>query len=88
MRTLTKTALLIAVLALFQPAPADARGEGGLSRGKAVKAAVARYPGKVVKISDGKKHYQIRILQKNGRVVIVKVDKKSGAVSKSRKKGR
>lgn len=88
MRILTKTALLIAVLGLFHLAPADARGNGGISKSQAVKSATARYPGKVVKISGGKSHYQVRVLQKNGRVVIVKVDKKSGRVTTSRKKGR
>lgn len=87
MRILTKTALLIAVLALFQLAPVYA-DDSGISRGQAVKAAVARFPGKVVKISGDKKYYQIRVLQDNGRVVIVKVDKKTGRVLTSRNKGR
>ena len=62
----------------------EASARGDLSRGDAVKAAVGKYPGKVVKISTQKQFFHIRVLQKNGRVITVKVNKKTGTVKKSR----
>ncbi len=88
MRFFKQTALFLTLLALFQMTPSYGAGKGGISRAKALKVAVAKYPGKVVKISDGKKHYQIRIVQKDGRVVLVEVDKNTGVVRKSRNRGR
>lgn len=88
MPSILKTLLLSSVLFLLTATVADARSTKAISKNKAVATATSQYPGKVVKISGGKQFYQIRVLQKNGRVVTVKVDKKSGRILKGRKKGR
>lgn len=88
MHILTKTVLTLVILCLFQIPVATARGDGGISKNQAVSTATKKYPGKVVKISGGKKFYQVRVLQKNGRVMTIKIDKKTGKIIQSRKKGR
>ena len=55
----------------------------GVNKNQALDTVKRKYPGKIVKITNGKNHYQERLLQKNGRVVNVKVDKKSGKIVKS-----
>lgn len=80
MSALLKTLLLSALLSLFLATTADARSTKGVSKNKAVSTATAKYPGKVIKISGGSKFYRVRVLQKSGRVVTVKVDKKSGKI--------
>ena len=88
MPALLKTLLLCALLSLVMASTAQARNGNGISRNSAVKTATSEYPGKVVKITGSNKFYQVRVLQKNGRVVTVKVDKKTGKILNSRKKGR
>ena len=88
MPALFKTLLLCALLGLSMAPVVDARSSNGVSKNKAVRTATAKYPGKVVKISSGSKFYQVRVLQKNGRVVTVKVDKATGKILNQRKKGR
>jgi len=88
MPTFVKTLLLSILLCLFTATAVDARSNKGVSRNKAASMATAKYPGKVVKISGSKQFYQIRVLQKNGRVVTVKIDKKTGRILNSRNKGR
>jgi uncharacterized membrane protein YkoI len=76
---------MMVLLSLFQLPVADASGRGGsrqVTKNEAVKAARAKFPGKVVKISNAKKYFNVRVLQKNGRVITVKVDKKTGKVSR------
>lgn len=80
MSAFLKTLLLSALLGLSLATTVDARDNKGVSKNEAVSTATSKYPGKVVKISGGGKLYRIRVLQKNGRVVTVKVDKKSGRI--------
>lgn len=80
MSALLKTLLLSTLLSLSLASTVDARNTKGVSKNKAVSTATAKYPGKVVKISGGSKFYRVRVLQKNGRVVTVKIDKKTGRI--------
>ena len=88
MPTLFKTLLLCVLLSLSMAPTVDAQSGNGISKNKAVKMATAKYPGKVVKITGSSKTYQVRVLQKNGRVITVKVDKTTGKILNPRKKGR
>lgn len=88
MPTLTKTLLWLAIFSFVGLPAHDALASQGISKNRAVSAATAKYPGKVVKISSNKNYYHVRVLQKTGQVITVKVDKKTGKVLQSRKRGR
>ncbi len=89
MSLLAKMLMTLLMCCLLQVPVAVAKGKH-VDKSQAVQAAKRKYPGKVIKISNGKRHYQVRLLQKDGRVVTVKVDKASGKVIQSGKhrKGR
>ena len=79
MQILTKSVLVATLCCLFAMPVAQAKSNG-VSKNQAVRTATSKYPGKVVKISNNKATYRIRVLQKNGRVITVTVDKKSGRI--------
>ncbi len=53
-----------------------------ISKSQAVQKAQQAVPGKVLKVEQSKHSYRIKMLQHNGRVKSVNIDKKSGSVSK------
>ena len=55
-----------------------------INQAQAVQKAQQQVKGQVLKVRQGKNNYQIKVLQKSGRVVTVNVDKKSGRVTRSR----
>lgn len=87
MHILTKALLLSLLFCQLLVPVAQARG---VNKDQAVNTVKRKYPGKIIKITNASNHYQVRLLQKNGRVMNVKVDKKSGKIlSKGRaKKGK
>jgi uncharacterized membrane protein YkoI len=87
-KIVTNTLLTVLLSCLLTATTVEARSNKGVSKNKAVSTAVSKFPGKVVKVSGHSKFYQIRVLQKNGRVVTVKVDKLTGQILNSRKRGR
>ncbi|MGJ8678697.1 PepSY domain-containing protein [Paraglaciecola sp.] len=57
-----------------------------LNKSQAAKKAQQKVNGRVLKVNQSKNKYQVKLLQKSGRVVSVNVDKKSGKVSQQGKK--
>ena len=56
------------------------------TKSEAAKKAQQKVNGRVLKVDQSKSRYRVKVLQKSGRVVSVDVDKKSGKVSKKKKK--
>ncbi len=76
--------LLTLVLLLAVQVSAQDGGDRKLNQAQAVQKAQQQVKGRVLKVRQSKNKYQIKVLQKSGRVVTVDVDKNSGRVSKSR----
>ncbi|WP_408611346.1 PepSY domain-containing protein [Bowmanella yangjiangensis] len=55
-----------------------------LDEAQAAKRAKQQVDGRVLKVEPQKDNYRVKVLQKNGRVVTVDVDKKSGKVRPSK----
>jgi uncharacterized membrane protein YkoI len=56
------------------------------TKSEAAKKAQQKISGRVLKVDQSKSRYRVKVLQKSGRVVSVDVDKKSGKVSKKKKR--
>ena len=56
------------------------------TKSEAAKKAQQKVSGRVLKVDQNKSKYRVKVLQKSGRVISVDVDKKSGKVSKKKKK--
>jgi uncharacterized membrane protein YkoI len=56
------------------------------TKSEAAKKAQQKVSGRVLKVDQSKSKYRVKVLQKSGRVVSVDVDKKSGKVSKKKKR--
>ena len=56
------------------------------TKSEAAKKAQQKVRGRVLKVDQNKSKYRVKVLQKSGRVVSVDVDKKSGKVSRKKKK--
>lgn len=55
-----------------------------LDEAQAAKRVKQQVNGRVLKVEPQKDNYRVKVLQKNGRVVTVNVDKKSGKVRPSK----
>ncbi|MBE0362323.1 hypothetical protein PULV_a2930 [Pseudoalteromonas ulvae UL12] len=55
-----------------------------MGKRQAVQIVKKEYPGKVLKVKDQDKHYKVRVLQTQGRVIDVKVNKADGKVKKDK----
>ena len=76
-RTLLVLSLLCSAL---QISAVDARGNSSINKRQAIAIATAKYPGKVIKVVAGEKRYRVRVLQKSGRVITVKINKTTGKI--------
>ena len=56
------------------------------TKSEAAKKVQQKVSGRVLKVDQNKSQYRVKVLQKSGRVVSVDVDKKSGKVSRNKKK--
>ncbi|MFT4926779.1 MAG: putative membrane protein YkoI [Phenylobacterium sp.] len=83
---LARAIIAVLITCLLQLPISGVANARGVDKNQALNAVKRKYPGKVIKITNAKNHYQVRLLQKNGRVVNVNVDKKSGKIVKSRKR--
>lgn len=61
---------------------ADKDTKQAISKKQAVELALADFDGKTLKISERGNYYIVRILQSNGRIVDLKVNKQTGEVKK------
>ncbi|MFC3034642.1 PepSY domain-containing protein [Pseudoalteromonas fenneropenaei] len=79
-----KYLLMLAVAAsLFITSPmALGFTDDAITKKQAVELALKEYKGRTLKISDHNDYYVVRILQDDGRVIDVQVDKKTGEVRK------
>ncbi|ALO42369.1 PepSY domain-containing protein [Pseudoalteromonas phenolica] len=59
-----------------------ASNESNIDKKQAITLALAEYAGKTLKVSEENNFFVVRILQKDGRIVDLKVDKKTGKVKK------
>ncbi|WP_018691145.1 PepSY domain-containing protein [Algicola sagamiensis] len=53
-----------------------------IDKTEAVKKVSQAYPGKIVRVQSTGDGFRIRIIQKDGRVITLFVDKKTGAIQK------
>lgn len=76
------TVLLLAALFWLsaQPVSAGSITEKQITKEKATQLAQQRFPGKIVRVQAEKRHYKVRLLQPDGRVVTVLVDSRTGQV--------
>jgi uncharacterized membrane protein YkoI len=68
------------------PAHAQQDPKAPKTKSEAAKKAQQKVSGRVLKVDQSRNKYRVKVLQKSGRVVSVDVDKKSGKVSKKKKK--
>ncbi|MFT4995064.1 MAG: putative membrane protein YkoI [Paraglaciecola sp.] len=57
-----------------------------IDKSQAAQKAQQKVNGRVLKVDQNKSKYRVKVLQKSGRVVSVDVDKRSGKVSRKKKK--
>ncbi len=76
------TVLLLAALfwLSIQPVSAGSITEKQITKEQATQLAQQRFPGKIVRVQAEKRHYKVRLLQPDGRVVTVLVDSRTGQV--------
>ncbi|MCF2949940.1 PepSY domain-containing protein [Paraglaciecola aquimarina] len=72
---------VISCLIISTDVTADDPKPSTLNKSQAAQKAQQKVNGRVLKVDQNKHKYQVKLLQKSGRVVSVNVDKKSGKVS-------
>ena len=78
---------LIALVLAFFSSVADANSHNdkdrkAISKKQAVSLALKEYAGKTLKISEESQYFVVRILQSDGRIVDLKINKTTGEVKK------
>ena len=76
--------LLMLVALISSQAFAQDNRQKQINQAQAVQKAQQKVKGQVLKVRQSKNNYQIKVLQKSGRVVTVNVDKKSGRITQTR----
>ncbi|MEE2000452.1 PepSY domain-containing protein [Alkalimonas sp. MEB108] len=80
---LRSTAILLLVVLLgVLPAAASASNSPTVSKEQATELALQRFPGRVLNVKNEQQNYRIRVLQRDGRVVTVIVDGRTGRVTR------
>ncbi|WP_440055856.1 PepSY domain-containing protein [Pseudoalteromonas sp. T1lg65] len=82
MRLLLTLPALVLVFAVSGADASNPKKEQTISKKEAVALALDKYSGKTLKISEQGENFIIRILQSDGRVIDLKVNKKTGKVEK------
>lgn len=76
------TAMWVLVALLFAaPMSADAN-RTSLNKEQAAELALERYPGRVLNVKTESQHFRVRVLQHDGRVVTLLVDRRTGRITK------
>ncbi|ASD66780.1 MULTISPECIES: PepSY domain-containing protein [Pseudoalteromonas] len=78
---------LLALILAFASSVADANSRNDknvktITKKEAVSLALDKYAGRTLKISEENQFFVVRILQPDGRIVDLKVNKKTGEVNK------
>lgn len=76
---------LLAVLTLTPDAVALGNNQPEVTKEQATMLAQQRYPGKILKVQTESRHYRVRIIQADGRVITVRVDNRTGRVERDDK---
>ena len=76
--------LLILLSGMMQlpSAVAFSNNQPEVTKEQATTLAQQRYPGKILKVQAGDRHYRVRLLQADGRVITVLVDNRTGRVQR------
>ncbi|MBV2127677.1 PepSY domain-containing protein [Arsukibacterium indicum] len=77
--------ILLSVLTLTPDAIALGNKQPDITKEQAATLAQQRYPGKILKVQAESRHYRIRLIQADGRVITVKVDNRTGRVERDDK---
>ncbi|MCH8537938.1 MAG: hypothetical protein LAT66_09225 [Alkalimonas sp.] len=79
---LRRTAILVlTALLLATPLSVDAN-RASIDKEQAAELALQRYPGRVLNVKTESQHYRVRVLQHDGRVVTLLVDRRTGRITK------
>lgn len=78
MKKMVGAMMLFAACLLITP---EVYSAGEISQAKAIQLAKRYADGRVLKIDEIKDAYKVKVLQDNGRVVTLRVDKRTGKVT-------
>lgn len=79
---LRRTAILV-VVALLLVAPASVQANrASVDKEQAAELALKQHPGRVLSVKTESQHHRVRVLQRDGRVVTLKVDRRTGRLTK------
>ena len=79
---LTLIGLIVGLSLSLVAATVIASNKTNIDKNQAITLALAEYAGKTLKVSEENTYFVVRILQKDGRIVDLKVDKQTGKVKK------
>ena len=79
---LTLIGLIVGLSLSLVSATVIASNKTNIDKKQAITLALAKYSGKTLKVSEENTYFVVRILQQDGRIVDLKVDKKTGKVKK------
>ncbi|MDX1676982.1 PepSY domain-containing protein [Arsukibacterium sp.] len=77
--------IMLSVSSLTSEAMALGNKQPDISKEQAATLAQQRYPGKILKVQTESRHYRIRLMQADGRVITVRVDNRTGRVERDDK---
>ncbi|MDO6711873.1 MULTISPECIES: PepSY domain-containing protein [Alteromonadaceae] len=63
---------------------AQETSKDNIDKAQAANRVLQKVNGRVLRVNQSKNTYKVKVLQKNGRVVTVDVDKRSGKITKQR----
>ena len=79
---LTLVGLLVVLSLSAASLSSSANDKSSIDKKQAISLALAEYAGKTLKISETKEYFVVRILQKDGRIIDLQVNKNTGKVKK------
>ncbi|SNY51528.1 Peptidase propeptide and YPEB domain-containing protein [Arsukibacterium tuosuense] len=77
--------ILLSVLSLTPDAMALGNKQPEVTKEQAATLAQQRFPGKILKVQTENRHYRVRLIQADGRVITVLVDNRTGRVERDDK---
>ncbi|MDP4536399.1 hypothetical protein Q3O60_09390 [Alkalimonas collagenimarina] len=79
---LRRTAILLLVALLLAAPAAVQANRASIDKEQAAELALQQYPGRVLNVKTESQHYRVRVLQRDGRVVTLLVDRRTGRLTK------
>ncbi|MAD90962.1 MAG: hypothetical protein CMK64_14770 [Pseudoalteromonas sp.] len=79
---LTLVGLLVVLSLSAASLSSSANDKSSIDKKQAISLALAEYAGKTLKVSETKEYFVVRILQKDGRIIDLQVNKNTGKVKK------